>query len=157
MQGRRPNSETIAASAACLAGSDSRVADALCEPVWKIVTAPEWAAGVEQLASEKWRELEPVMRELGTLGPENAGALEMLCVQYARWRLAEAQVAKLGPVIRAPVTGVPMHNPYLSTANQAADRFIKLAAELGLTPAMRGRVGKRPMKSAASRSAKQIL
>ncbi|MGI4876642.1 MAG: P27 family phage terminase small subunit [Janthinobacterium lividum] len=122
------------------------------EPAWAILAAPVYAEGVAALAAEKWAELSDVMAELGTIGPENAPALEMLCVFYARWRLAEAEVARVGPIVKAPVTGVPMHNPFLSVANGAADRFLRLAAELGLTPAMRGRVGKRPLGSANART-----
>lgn len=149
MRGRKPNPAKAAGTAdhSTESVADNRMPGAIVEPAWTILAAPNYAEGVAALAAEKWRELAGEMTALGTLGPENALALEILCVQYARWRLAEAEVAKYAPVIRAPKTGVAMQNPFLSIANAAADRFLKFAAELGLTPAMRGRVEKRPLKA----------
>ncbi len=168
MRGRKPNPPP---AGRCLAdcratGTESvtTTADAargpvsgLTEPDWRLVAMPDWGDGAAELAQAKWRELERELALIGTLGPENADALEMLCVQYARWKMAEAQVSKLGPIIRAPKTGVPMHNPYLPVANAAADRYLKLAAELGLTPAMRGRVTKRRLPAIAGRASKVEL
>lgn len=148
MRGRKPNPPPAAKTGGIMRDTPSGTAE-ITEPAWAILSAPGWGAGAADTAALKWRELAALMGELGTLGPENASVLELACVQWARWRLAEAEIAKLGPLIKAPVTGVPMVNPYLSIANQAADRFIKLAAELGLTPAMRGRVTKRPLRSVA--------
>ena len=47
-----------------------------------------------------------------------------------------------GVLVAAPRTGVPMHNPYLAVANKAAELVAKMASELGLTPAARGKVTK---------------
>jgi P27 family predicted phage terminase small subunit len=124
--------------------------DGITEPAWTMTPpgSQSYAAAVADLAAEKWSELLPQMQAVHTIGPENVAALEVLCTLYARWRVAEAQVAALGPLLKAAVTGVPMHNPYLSIANAAASLYLKYAAELGLTPAMRGRVAKRPLKTA---------
>ena len=140
MRGRKPNPAPAAETFSNSTGTGADIT--LIEPAWVLEAPPEWQRAAAALACEKWAEITAGMRAMGTLSPENALAIEVACVQYARWRLAEAQVAKLGPMLRAPVTGVPMQNPFLSVANAACDRFIKLAAELGLTPAMRGRVTK---------------
>ena len=65
----------------------------------------------------------------------------MYAMQWARFLEAERQVAVLGPIVKAPKSGVAMHNPFLAVANGAFDRAAKLAAELGLTPA-KGASGK---------------
>lgn len=121
-------------------GFDER---SIAEPDWRI-DAPdaEWGARAAELTSEQWRIITVAMRRAGTLSEENIGQVEVYCVNYARWKLAEAMVAKLGPIVKAPKTGVPMHNPYLDVANKAAVMVNKTAADLGLPPSMRGRVTK---------------
>lgn len=115
----------------------------LTEPNWKEKPADDkWAQRAANLASEYWAGAIANMQRLGTLGDENRRAIELAATQYARWKLAEAHVAKHGPVVAAPRTGVPMQNPYLSIANKAAELLIKLEADLGLPPSMRGRVTK---------------
>lgn len=115
----------------------------IVEPDWR-VSAPDadWGARAAKLASEQWGIITVAMRRAGTLSEENVGQVEVYCVNYARWKLAEAMVAKLGPIVKAPKTGVPMHNPYLAVANKAAEIVNKNAADLGLPPSMRGRVTK---------------
>ena len=71
------------------------------------------------LARTQWEELVQHMSRAGTLGVENAAILERFCVLFARWREAEAKVAEMGAVIPAPISGVPMPNPWLSIANAA--------------------------------------
>jgi P27 family predicted phage terminase small subunit len=157
MRGRKPNPPPALRIGDDISGTVTeslKDTGALAEPVWVMVPPADWQGAVAELASAKWHELFRALEPLGTIGPENAPALEMACKQWARWRVAEAQIDKLGPIIRAPVTGVPMGNPFLSVANQAADRFLKLAAELGLTPTMRGRVTKHKLPPVGSSNAK---
>ena len=54
---------------------------------------------------------------------------------------AELHVNEFGAIVAAPRTGVPMQNPHLSIATKAADTVSRVAAELGLTPSSRQRVG----------------
>jgi len=152
MKGRKP----IAPASNVVAGPFSGVG--LTEPEW-ITEYPddEWGEAAAALASERWHAIVSDMTRLGTLGPENAGALEILSVHYARWRLAEAHIAKHGPVVPAPRTGTPMQNPYLSIANGAAERVLKLEAELGLPPSMRGRVTRAPARKTTGTSADRFL
>lgn len=114
------------------------------EPDW--LTRPadgDWGERAARLASFRWQAAVAEMTEMQTYGPENAAALEMLAVNYARWKLAEAHVTKHGPIVPAPRTGVPMRNPYLEVANGALERVMKIETELGLSPTSRGRVAKR--------------
>lgn len=141
MRGRKPEPGRTTEAESALAGGAVPPAVGLAEPEWGAVAAGEWGAAQAQAASERWAALKAEMERLGTLGPENATQLEAAAILYARWRLAEAQVARIGPVIKA-ANGIPMPNPYLGVANQALDRLMRLEAELGLTPSMRARVTK---------------
>ena len=85
-----------------------------------------------------------VVRELtlaGQLGADNARVIERYVTLYARWREAESHLATEGAITAAPRTGTPMHNPWLSVSNAAADRLARMEAEMGLTPAARKRLG----------------
>ena len=152
MQGRKP----VARADNVIAGPFATVP--IDEPDWLIEFPGEaWGKRAAELASEKWTAAVSDMTRMRTLGPENKTALEMLAVNYARWRLSEAHLAKHGPVVAAPRTGVPMQNPYLSIANTASERVIKIEAELGLPPSMRGRVGRVTGQRQSTASADRFL
>ncbi len=141
MRGRKP--KPARADSKVITGLFGGGAVVLVEPNWKVVIAgDDWQERQAEIAGEKWASVICSMTRDGTLSTENASAIEMLSVQWARWKLAEAHVAKHGPIVAAPRTGVPMQNPYLSVANAAAEKVLKIEAELGLPPSMRGRVGK---------------
>ena len=141
MRGRKP--APAQAKANIISGVFPRGPVELVEPNWREkIAGEEWGKRQSKIASGRWREIVSAMRAMGTLGPENSSAIEIASTNYARWKLAEAHVAEHGPVVAAPRTGVPMQNPYLSIANSAAAIVIKLEAELGLPPSMRGRVTK---------------
>jgi P27 family predicted phage terminase small subunit len=53
---------------------------------------------------------------------------------------AAQKVATLGQLVKSPVQGVPMPNPYLATMNKQAMIMLKAAAEMGFTPSSRTRV-----------------
>lgn len=130
----------------------------LQEPDWRLeVVLAEWGSQAEEIASQQWKIVIDHMRAAGTLGPENAGQIELYCVNYARWKMAESIVAKVGPIIRAPKTGVMMHSPYLAVANKAAELVSKIGSDLGLTPSMRGRVTKAKRAEKAPRVSDRYL
>lgn len=78
---------------------------------------------------------------MGVLGQENRAALAIYCQNWARWVTAEDHINTHGVIVAAPRTGAPMQNPNVVIANNAADRLIRIAAEFGLTPSSRQRVG----------------
>lgn len=55
-------------------------------------------------------------------------------------RQASEAVAKLGILIKSPVKGEPMQNPYVAVLNKQAAIMLKASAELGFTPASRSRI-----------------
>jgi P27 family predicted phage terminase small subunit len=156
VKGRKPAPAAAASNVVAGPGADRGVE--LPEPDWMMAwPGEEWATRSAELASEFWEKVRFHMERAGTLGPENASALEILAINYARWRLAEAHVLAHGPVVAAPRTGVPMQNPYLSIANAAAEKVMKLEAELGLPPSMRARVSKAQGQKRAARASDAFL
>lgn len=101
-------------------------------------------------AAKCWKRLARELYDAGLLTTVDRDALAAYCVAFARWRDAEAQVAKKGPVVvtnkqlDADGTqiggGNPIQNPYLAVANKALEQMSKLAAEFGMTPSSRSRV-----------------
>lgn len=53
---------------------------------------------------------------------------------------AASKVSTLGLLVKSPVTGTPMQNPYVSIMNKQAQILLKAAAEMGFTPSSRTRV-----------------
>ncbi|MBN8956894.1 MAG: P27 family phage terminase small subunit [Rhizobiales bacterium] len=162
MRGRKPAKPAEASNVVELPVTGARVN--IDEPEWiiplpddKLPDGNSWARRSEEIAAEKWRKVVAHMTAARTLGPENATAIEILCVQYARWKLSEAHVALHGPIVAAPRTGVPMHNPHVAVANAAADRVLKIEAELGLPPSTRDRVGKVATARKAQRASDRYI
>jgi P27 family predicted phage terminase small subunit len=55
-------------------------------------------------------------------------------------RNATEQVEKFGLVIKSPVKGEPMQNPFLSIINRQAVIMLRAADHLGFTPASRSKI-----------------
>ncbi len=65
------------------------------------------------------------------------GELRSYCIAYDLYTEAYKQVKKQGLIVKSPVKGEPMQNPYLSILNRQADIMQKHASNLGLTPTAR--------------------
>ena len=65
--------------------------------------------------------------------------LAAYCGAYALWAEATAQIQKYGAMIKSP-QGFPIQSPYLSIANRQAEIMMRIASELGFTPASRSRI-----------------
>ncbi len=92
-------------------------------------------------ARKEWSRVIKELAEAGILAKLDRGTLAAYCQTYARWAEAEAKLAELGPVVKSP-SGFPTANPYLTVCNTALRLMKTYAAELGLTPASRKRLGK---------------
>ncbi|WP_439891590.1 phage terminase small subunit P27 family [Ralstonia sp. 25C] len=100
--------------------------------------APEWLS-VE--AAKHWPTVAKQLEDAGVLTSMDAAALALYCEAFARWRHANEQVAKYGPVVKAP-SGFPVQSPFLAIANKAFDQMAKMLIEFGMTPSSRSRVAK---------------
>jgi P27 family predicted phage terminase small subunit len=92
-------------------------------------------------AREEWNRLCEDMRIKGVLTTWDRGTMAAYCQSYADWMEAQAKVNQIGQIVKAPHSGVPMQNPYLSISRGAKSDMLHFAAELGLTPVARARLG----------------
>jgi P27 family predicted phage terminase small subunit len=114
----------------------------LCEP-----EMPTW---IPELAKEAWRTLVPKLMRLGLLSEIDHAALTAVCVAFARWREAEAEITRLGQVISQPVLNKKGElvgyrtkaNPAVAIANEANRIMRSYLVEFGATPASLGKVGR---------------
>lgn len=102
-------------------------------------TLPPCPRHVTGEARREWRRVGRELLRHGVLATVDRAALAAYCVAYARWVEAEAQVAKLGTIVKTS-NGNLIQNPYLAVANRAMEQMTKLAAEFGMTPSSRSRV-----------------
>ena len=101
---------------------------------------PEWLAGD---ALVEWQRITPELARLGILTKLDLAALAGYCQAWGQWVAAQAKLAAIGPVVKAP-SGYPILNPWLTISNKALQQVQRLAAELGLTPSARTRIEVNP-------------
>jgi phage terminase small subunit len=143
MRGRKP-----AAAENVVTGVFAGASPELLEPDW-CMNFPKGKYGEHRaaIASERWAALVAGMRAKGTLDADNDVMIEMAALAYADWKLAEAHVAEHGPIVPAPRTKVPMHNPYKAVADAALKRCQSLERDLGIPPVERGRATKADVRA----------
>ena len=110
------------------------------KPRVKIPKPPDWLAG-EGL--KEYRRVARLLVAVRVLTEVDGMALAAYAQQYQRWIEAEAEVRRLGMLIKSP-NGFPVYNPYLSIANSALKTMRQLMGEFGLTPASRTRIDAQP-------------
>ena len=87
-----------------------------------------------------WRKI------VGGVAPEHLAQIDewmlaRLCKAISRAEEAEETMERVGMVLRAPHTGLPIQSPWLPIVNQQTELARKLAADLALTPSERSRAG----------------
>jgi P27 family predicted phage terminase small subunit len=135
MRGRKP----VPAAIKEAAGNPGR--RPIPEHAEPVAGDPEPPPHLTAEAVAEWHRVTADMRAMGTLGREVRSVLAVYCLAWSRMVEAEAHVTKFGAIVTAPRTGVAMHNPHAAVAHRAANTVARLAAELGLTPGSRTRVG----------------
>jgi P27 family predicted phage terminase small subunit len=93
------------------------------------------------LAADAWRRLAPELTRLGLLTVLDHDAFAAYCTAFSRWLIAERQVRQLdNNYITWSLRENPLPHPLLKIASSAADHFLKIGHEFGLTPASRSRL-----------------
>jgi P27 family predicted phage terminase small subunit len=135
MRGRKPKPTTLKV----LAGNPGR------RPLNKHqlqvpVEVPECPDYLDDEAKAEWFRMAKVLQDMGLLTQADRTALAAYCVAYSRWMAAEAQVRRLGTIVKSPLKNFPMKSPYLTVADQALETMRKFMVEFGLTPSSRSRI-----------------
>lgn len=87
-------------------------------------------------AKTYWKQIVPELASQGLVNKLDQAILEMLCQNYARWQQAEKE---LEAATVETNHGKVVH-PAAKAALQYENAYLKLAQELGLTPASRNRL-----------------
>ena len=103
------------------------------QPKPKAPTMPE---GMDKVAKAEWQSLGPILESLGVLTNIDGGAFEILCVSYGEW-VKYSRQAQEKPLYKSEKTGYIQISPFVTLADRALTKYIKLATEFGLTPSSR--------------------
>lgn len=96
-------------------------------------------------ARKEWRRITEELHRYGMIAEVDKDLLAMTCTTWARYVEAETMIEKAaqaggsGLFVKTP-NGFPVQSPWLSVSNTAIERFTRLCAEFGLSPAARARV-----------------
>jgi P27 family predicted phage terminase small subunit len=97
---------------------------------------------------EEWNRIAHGLNVMGVLSQVDQSALAAYCMAYSRWRRAEEEIAVLaadpkskGALVIKTVSGNYIQNPLIGIANKAAADMVRYAAEFGMTPSARARLG----------------
>lgn len=85
-----------------------------------------------------WRQLAPLLLELGVLTEVDLPALEMMCLHYALARQALEEVNEIGLTIEED--GKTKKNPAMQAFRENSQAYKQLLVEFGLTPSSRSRI-----------------
>lgn len=91
-----------------------------------------------EAASAHWKRIVSEMRAAEKLTVANAHAIERLIFHYVSFDMSAKAVMRMKPVLAAPKTRVPSHNPWWTTMSNAASQAAALEKELCISPRDRG-------------------
>lgn len=92
------------------------------------------------VAKAKWDEMADMLTGYRLLSKLDLDALRVYCEAFAQWTDAVDSIQKTGWVVKAPKSGHPMLNPYMSVKKDAEKKMADFHADFGLTPSARTRV-----------------
>ncbi len=112
------------------------------------------SAWLDKAARAEWRRVVPLLAELGVLTRVDGAALEAYCSTYSK-AVAFQQLADASPLVEG-LHG-PKINPAASEARKQWALVRQFAAEFGLTPSARTRVGASNPSKAATDAAEMEM
>jgi len=107
------------------------------QPAPGIPYCPDW---LSPEAKEEWARVAPELGRLGLLTQLDMALLAGYCTSCALWRYAQEVLNTQGTTY-VTVRGRLEVRPEVAIAKMAAEQMSSLAAEFGLTPASRARLG----------------
>lgn len=118
------------------------------EPRPESCELPEPPAFLTVDARKEWDHVATQLHRLGLLTMIDVAALAAYCQAYGRWLTAERAIAAMaerdqltGGLMIKTTKGNAIQNPLVGTSNTASRDMVKYAAEFGLTPSARARIG----------------
>lgn len=104
-----------------------------------IAGAPDCPASLKGVAKETWGAMTTLLANAGTLTKLDGHALERYCTVYARWKKAEASVARAGAVKKG--RRGEYQNCQLFVANKCIEQMETLEKRLGIDLLTRKKLG----------------
>lgn len=105
------------------------------EPNWRTIFG---RAADRDAAAGYWRDIVSELRAAEKLAVANAHSIKRLAVAYVMYDRSAKEVARVGPVMKAPKTRVPIYNPWWTTMSNADSQAAALEKALCVTPRDRG-------------------
>jgi P27 family predicted phage terminase small subunit len=146
--GPRPNSgrKRVPTALRIITGNTRKDRMPANEPQFKSGRRPKPPAHLDKVASEEWAEVIEDLYTCGVVTAMDRTTLAMYCQAYSAWTSASlAWNAHVRDCARRKVPATYVRStgrraPALVAMQDTALRLVRLAAELGMTPASRGRV-----------------
>lgn len=117
-------------------------------PVVIMGDLPTPPAHLDEYAVAEWNKVCGALFRCNILTEIDGSVLAMYCQAYGRWQKAEEAIQELakedkmnGGLMLMTTNGNWVQNPMVGTANTAMRDAVKYAAEYGLTPSSRVRLG----------------
>jgi P27 family predicted phage terminase small subunit len=118
------------------------------KPVMVMADIPQPPSHLDAYALQEWNHICGALFRCGIMTEVDGRGLAMYCQAYGRWRKAEEAIQDMartdpvgGGLIMFTTNGNVIQNPMVGTANTAMRDAMKYAAEYGLTPSSRVRLG----------------
>lgn len=124
------------------------------EPNWRTVFG---RAVDREAAAGYWRDIVSELRSTDKLAVANAHSIKRLAVAYVMYDRSAKEVARSGPVMKAPKTKVPTYNPWWTTMSNADSQAAALEKALCISPRDRGAGSRVEKKARRSTGADRYL
>jgi P27 family predicted phage terminase small subunit len=134
MRGRRPKPTRLK----LLTGNPGKRALNMDEPQPE-PAIPDCPPELGDVAKREWDRLVGELATLRIVTNLDRAALAAYCNAYALWADSIGAIQKYGTMVKSP-NGYPVQSPYIAIANRQAEIMLRIAAELGFTPASRSRI-----------------
>ncbi len=102
--------------------------------------SPRPPAWMPKEAKAEWRRVMPVLQQRRTLTDADIGLLENYCVAMGQIRQCQAQLKRSSDMFVQSPRSAPRPHPAFRLMHEAMRHARQLGAELGLSPASRGRM-----------------
>ncbi len=111
---------------------------------------PQPPSHLDAYGLEEWNRIAEGLNVMGILTVIDQGVFAAYCGAYSRWRTAEEQIRervnkahgnKLAGLIDRTSNGNIIQSRLIGIANKAAGDMVRYAAEFGMTPSARARLG----------------
>jgi P27 family predicted phage terminase small subunit len=99
---------------------------------------PPMPHDLSKAAKRVWREMVPILHELGTLTTSDGDALAAYCETKVTWRMAQDSIEQDGIVIES--SQGRKKNPAVTVADSSLKQMRSLLGEFGMTPASRTKI-----------------